>query len=229
MRFRSLTSSVLAFALAGCPSSVDECPGDGRYVEAGGGRYCAYAGVSGGFGCPAGMPHRIDFESRDSSVPDGALCSDRPVSSREQIPEAACLHIPACVRTEADAAFETVDAASMVDAALGSGLDAGPELAPDAPCPDGFGSCEGLCVDVLNSHRFCGADRGCTTFDRCEGHERCIDGSCVAECEPGLLDCAGACVDPRTDPSHCGAGPECVGGEVCGDGLVCRGGDCVAP
>lgn len=75
-------------ALAGCggdaPPSFD-CGHDGEYVEADGGRWCAYIVIIGGFDCPPELPFRIDFG-------DAFVCADRDVPP-EDVPDAVCRHL----------------------------------------------------------------------------------------------------------------------------------------
>lgn len=120
-------SVVFALALAGCPSTpVYDCPEDGAYIEAGVGRYCAYGVVIGGFDCPAELPNRFDFESTDPGIPDGFVCSDRPIGSRDDVPVDVCTRVPACGAPSVDA--------GPTDA---SPFDAG--ISPDAARPDAPG------------------------------------------------------------------------------------------
>jgi hypothetical protein len=129
-------SVVFALALAGCPSTpVYDCPEEGEYIEAGVGRYCAYGVVIGGFDCPADLPNRFDFESDDPAIPDGFVCSDRPIGSRDDVPMAVCSRLPACGRPTMDAGPR--DAASF-DAGT---LSCVGNAAPSAPSPDGAGFC----------------------------------------------------------------------------------------
>lgn len=96
--FASLTAlSLTLFALTGCPASSPACPPDGTGTNTGTGLYCAYGVVVGGFrGCPTGMPNRFDF-------PDGSfVCSDRPIGSRDAIPDEVCRLLPACSSEPAD-------------------------------------------------------------------------------------------------------------------------------
>jgi hypothetical protein len=102
-----LSLSLTTLALAGCPgNAVYDCPSDGEYVSSGVGRYCAYGVVIGGFDCPSDLPNRYDFESSDPSVPDGFVCSDRPVRSRDDVPAEVCRRVPACASPLLDAGLE---------------------------------------------------------------------------------------------------------------------------
>ncbi|MFN7699642.1 MAG: FG-GAP repeat protein [Deltaproteobacteria bacterium] len=96
---RLVPVSVLSCLLvAGCFSStaVHDCPGEGTYVEAGVGRYCAYGVVIGGFDCPPELPNRFDYPSADPFLPDAMICADRPMDSPDDVPPEVCAFMPAC-------------------------------------------------------------------------------------------------------------------------------------
>ena len=103
MRFLASLFALSLLTLAGCPSTTEPlaCPPDGSGFHEGTGLYCAYGVVIGGFReCPMGLPNRFDF-------PDGSfVCSDRPIGSRDAIPDDVCARLTACA--EADAGIRDV-------------------------------------------------------------------------------------------------------------------------
>jgi hypothetical protein len=79
---------------------------------------------------------------------------------------------------------------------------------PTHPCPSGFDCCNGVCADVTDDVRHCGAcDARCAPPG---GVGLCREGACfMAGCRPGFGDCNGdlsdGCeVDLRSDRNRCG-------------------------
>jgi hypothetical protein len=217
---RLVPVSVLSCLLvAGCFSStaVHDCPGEGTYVEAGIGRYCAYGVVIGGFDCPPELPNRFDYPSADPFLPDAMICADRPMDSPDDVPPEVCAFMPAC-------RVGTPDAGGR-DASADAGIDA----ATDALCPFGYVYCGGSCIFPSENPAFCGADPACESYQRCLGNELCISGECTLVCETGLVNCEGFCENPETDRRHCGASlSDCSGGVECPVGQLCAFGECAS-
>jgi hypothetical protein len=70
----------------------------------------------------------------------------------------------------------------------------------------------GVCVDVTDDERNCGAC-GVT----CAASKRCNAGVCA--CPNGSSDCSGVCANLTSDPRHCGAcGNGCAMGQLCSQG-----------
>ncbi|WP_455903673.1 MopE-related protein [Microbacterium sp.] len=98
----------------------------------------------------------------------------------------------------------------------GTCLPPGSDPVPDVGVPEttdtctGGMLCSGICVDILNDSRNCGA---CGTT--CDAGTRCADGACV--CGAGLTLCRDACVDLTNNANNCG-----------GCGLTCGDDPCVA-
>ena len=103
-------------------------------------------------------------------------------------------------------------AAAIVLAVVGFGCVTDPPV----PCT----ACDGVCVDLQNDRRHCGA---CGTA--CAAGSVCTAGACVANagCAAPLRACSGVCFDLQNDPGHCGS---CT--TVCGTNEYCRQGQCTA-
>lgn len=96
-----------------------------------------------------------------------------------------------------------------VDTATAEALCA---LAPRVLCREGWGECDGACVNLQGDPAHCGAC-GVT----CDADDPCRAGVCG--CDAGFTGCERACVDLDTNLSHCGAcGVGCTLGEVCDAG-----------
>ncbi|MDX2012511.1 MAG: LamG-like jellyroll fold domain-containing protein [Myxococcaceae bacterium] len=103
-------------------------------------------------------------------------------------------------------------AAALVLAVVGLGCVTDPPV----PCT----ACDGVCVDLQNDRRHCGA---CGTA--CAAGSVCTAGACVANagCAAPLRACSGVCFDLQNDPGHCGS---CA--TVCGTSEYCRQGQCTS-
>jgi hypothetical protein len=99
---------------------------------------------------------------------------------------------------------------SVVLVVCASGLaDCGPHK---PPCATTEQDCGGICRDLTNDVKNCGA---CGVA--CGANESCEAAKC--ECRPTFKRCAGACVDVQTDPANCGAcALACSAGDTCLDG-----------
>jgi hypothetical protein len=83
-----------------------------------------------------------------------------------------------------------------------------------APCPPGFTSCNGECVDTTTDPEHCGmCGHACPTPSN--GLTVCSQSQCQA-CPPGALSCGAACIDGERDPKNCGAcNSPCAANEEC--------------
>ncbi len=200
--------SLLVLFVGGCPSeAVYDCPGDGAYVEAGIGRYCAYGVVIGGFDCPTDLPNRFEFPSEDPSVPSGFVCSDRPFGSRDDVPMTVCDRVPAC-RPRADAG--ATDGGIRADSDLCACVTAA-DCAPVEP-----GSCRApTCDDCTCSTRI--DPSLCDPGSTCEVTGRCVPDGPPSECER----LGGTCSLPMGFPTPsvlCPEGSVAIGGSETGLG-----------
>ena len=177
---------VTSLALVGCRSNPEfDCPGEGAYVEAGLGRYCAYGVVIGGFDCPPELPNRYDFEGRPPDVEPGFVCSDRPTASRDEVPSEVCRRIPAC-----EGPGLPTDA--------GVQRDTGPERADaDGPLTCGTNTCD---PGQICFHYGSGVDGG-TRVDSGVPNPSCLD--VPADCPP-LYEC-----DDFLGPPDCSEFHDC--------------------
>lgn len=111
-------------------------------------------------------------------------------------------------------------------------------------CRPGLTSCNGICFDIANDPRACGArcracpdDTDCCNGGCCPPGWRCCGGvctdltgddlncgGCTQECPEGLTCCGSRCRLLEADPHHCG---KC--GNACGLGYLCQQGQCVCP
>lgn len=190
--FASLTALALLVAtLSGCPTSAPSCPPDGIGFNESSGLYCAYGVVVGGFReCPAGLPNRFDFAG------GSFVCSDRPVASRDAIPDRVCRALPAC--------------SSVDDAGVGDVGDARNDNT-DGLCTEGWCGSDAFCRGLGG---LCGFVRG--TDPECPpgygfASTRSVlpGGSDRRQCPNGGL--AGLCCFPLRP---CGSG-QCVEGAIC--------------
>jgi hypothetical protein len=115
------------------------------------------------------------------------------------------------------------DATPSADAPSEAASEAGADAAPctNGACACGLSACNGVCADLANDPRNCGA-----CGKTCSHYQYCGAGQC--HCLPGLTLCSGdnACHDLTSDPNHCGSCTHaCVSGEKCDDS-VCGTGAC---
>ncbi len=127
--------------------------------------------------------------------------------------------LPAIGTPEADAMLRNWLAcdAPVVEATAGPSAGIGDIVEPAGlSCPEGQAECTaGVCQDVMNDPRNCGA-----CGNDC-GALFCSAGACVESCPADRLECSGSCVDPQTSDSHCGS---C--GNACPAGQLCTAGSC---
>jgi hypothetical protein len=85
------------FAFVACTESetaATRCGVDGVYGENNIGASCAYIVIGGGFDCPEGLSHRMDFST-------GVVCSEHP-SEPEELPMEVCIELDLTCRSDSD-------------------------------------------------------------------------------------------------------------------------------
>jgi hypothetical protein len=83
-----------------------------------------------------------------------------------------------------------------------------------AACGQDTVACDGLCTDLTQDARHCGA---CGT--RCDTGQVCSLGICSDDCAGGLVPCDSSCVDVSESALHCGGcGRACTAGTRCENG-----------
>jgi len=187
--------AALIAGIGGCngsdpaPAAFD-CGNGGSYVESGGGRWCAYVVITGGFDCPTELPYRIDFDS-------GFVCTDT-MSDPEDVPDPVCMRLPSgCTRRSGD----------------GGALDGG---AADSGIASDAGGGTACGASTCGSNQLCVHTCRCGPAPLCEpvpDGGACPPGSelttCPATGQPG---CQTICMPEPTCvdvPGACGASPTC--------------------
>jgi hypothetical protein len=91
-------------------------------------------------------------------------------------------------------------------------------------CPEGYGLCNGACVE-LGTRSHCGNNcQPCPAGFECKRYEQSQGASCVYECPYGYRNCGdGSCKNVQLDRQNCGA---C--GNACAAGQYCINGACVS-
>ena len=163
MRFLAIA---LIFSIISCGQSSDavDC-GDGSAHDSGElGAICAYIVIIGGFECPAGLPHRMNFG-------EGAVCSER-AGQPEDLPAELCeqFMVEGCTAGLPDGGRPIIDG------------EVPGECSDDEDCASGFcygeadstggflpKRCMNECIGVFDRSVYCTNDAQCCTGTCCLG------------------------------------------------------------
>jgi hypothetical protein len=89
-------------------------------------------------------------------------------------------------------------------------------------CPEGYGICEGACVELGTRSHCSSSCEACPAGYECRKYLQY--GTCMMDCPYGYLNCGdGSCKNAQTDTANCGAcGHACAAGQFCVNG-TCSG------
>lgn len=103
----------------------------------------------------------------------------------------------------------------------------GDEKSVGGDCPQGYITCDGICINPMTDRLHCGAGPNCSSNPGTEcGPGEICDGQCVPACTPDQVACNNMCINPMTDRDFCGATGDCLGangGVTCLAGEICDG------